>query len=124
MIADIGVCILLGVGVATGLWTMQRHHEYFSEFTLGDLFRCRLDGWMYVLNLISTAVCLVDIVLRIGFVSEFGWSVSRWQRLWLLPHTSYALISIMIHCITNALLSRDGFCRLCKREWGGSDDGT
>lgn len=118
MIFDIVICILLSVGVFTGLCTMQIHHEYFSDFTMSDLINGRLDGWLYVLNLVSTAGCLVDLVLRIGYISDNGWSSTKWQ---LMHHAIYALTASTIHCITNSLLKREGFCRLCKREWSGGD---
>lgn len=121
MIFDIAICILLSIGVFTGLCTMQMHHEYFSDFTVFDLLNGRLDGWLYVLNLVSTAGCLVDIVLRIGYISDNGWSSTKWQFLWLMHHAMHALIASTIHCITNSLLRGEGFCRLCKREWSGGD---
>lgn len=125
MILDIVVCVLLAVGVATGMWTMQAHHGYFSDFTVYDLWRGRLDGWIYVLNLMSTAWCMVDFSLRVEWVRQVGWADTgdRWRHLWLTQHAASAVIASTIHILTLRLLNRDGFCRLCKRVWGdeGSD---
>jgi hypothetical protein len=121
VIFDIAICILLAFGVFTGLCTIQTHHEYFSDFTVVDLLNGRLDGWLYILNLVSTSGCLVDLVLRVGYISDSGWSSTKWQLMWLVHHAIYALTASTIHCITNSLLKREGFCRLCKREWSRGD---
>lgn len=122
MTFDLIVVVLLGAGVVTGLWTIERHHNYFSDFTVMDLWRCRMDGWLYVLNLSSTAWCVSDIALRIGWVMDVGWNDGggdKWAMLWLAQHAASAVLAILIHCITNALLNRAGFCRMCQRPWSG-----
>lgn len=114
------ICVLLAIAVGTGVWTMQSHHEYFSEFTMRDLFRCRIDGWLYVLNILSTAWCVIDITLQLVWASEVGWSgiSDKWQFLWMSQHAAAAVLASLIHVLTYRLLRREGFCSLCKREWG------
>lgn len=123
MILDLIVCGLLAIAVATGLWTMQSHHEYFSDFTLLDLCEGRLDGWIYVLNLLSTAWCVVDFSLRFEWMRQVGWTETstRWQHLWLAQHAASACLASLVHILTYRLLSRAGFCQLCRRPWGDGD---
>lgn len=123
MIWDVCVCTILSIAVCSGLWTMQVNHEYFSDFTVRDLRRGRIDGWLYVLNLLSTAWCLVDLVLLWSWSSEGGWSglSNRWQTLWVFQHAAAALLAALLHILTYRLLSCDKFCGLCRREWGDDD---
>lgn len=116
MIGDIIVCCLLGFAVFTGLYTIERHHPYFADFRLSDLFFVRMDGLLYVSNLLSTSLCLVDIALRILWMAEVGWGEeSTWQFLWLGWHAGHACVSTLIHFTTNRLLNNDDVCALCRR---------
>ena len=110
MVFDIIVVCLLAVSVGTGVWTIEVHHDYFSDFAVPDLLRGRIDGWLYVLNLCSTAWCAVDIVLRVGWLFDVDASrvMSRqWFILWMGLHAASAVIATMIHVITNYLLRRE-----------------
>ena len=121
MICDIIVCCMLAVASATGVWTMQRHQDYFSNFDVGDLWAGRMDAWLYVLNSLSTAWCVADIALRAGWIYDVGWGDSgggnKWALLWLSQHALSAVVATLIHLVTNVLLTRDGYCRLCCQPW-------
>lgn len=120
MILDIIVCILLVIAVFTGLRTIQIHQAYFREFRVPDLLAGRLDGWLYLMNSFSTAWCIVDLVLRIGWAVDMGWTDTvglKWSLLWLGQHAGFAINAIIIHLVTDSLLDRTEVCKLCGQVW-------
>lgn len=119
MIINLFTLTVLAVAVGTGLFTMNRHQAYFSDFTAIDLINGRMDGWLFVLNSLTTAGCLVDLVLHTTWVVEQIPMTNsyRWMLLWEMVHTGMGAISIIIHMVIHNLLKRDGFCRLCRQPW-------
>lgn len=98
--------------------TLQCHHAYFSDFSVRDLFERRIDSWLYAANVISTALCLVDLVVRIGWVYDIGWEDgggSKWAKIWLTVHFGFACFSTMIHVITHNMLSQEWFRKACRQ---------
>lgn len=105
MILDCGIFIVLVVAVVSGVYTMERHKDYFATFRCVHLLHCEPGAMLYVINATSTAWCTIDIVLRVMTVSEDGFSNSRWEFIWLVWHLGSAMIAIALHCTTNALLN-------------------
>ena len=109
MILDCVILLVLVVAVVSGVYTMERHKDYFATFRCVHLIHCEPGAMLYVINNTSTAWCTIDIVLRVMTVSEAGFSNSRWAVIWLAWHFGSAMIAIALHCTTNALLNnRDG----------------
>lgn len=106
MIYDLCIFFVLVVAVVSGVYTMERHKDYFSTFRFCHLIRCEPGAMLYLVNNTSTAWCTIDIVLRVMTVSEAGFSNSRWAFIWLVWHFGSAMIAIALHCTTNTLLNR------------------
>ncbi len=83
--------VLLVGAVVSGVWTMQRHHAYFSDFRVCDIWRGRLDGWLYVANSASTTLCLIELVLRSQYLLTADPFTEKWNWLWMGFHSCSAL---------------------------------
>lgn len=110
------VCGLLLLGVATGMWTMQVHHGYFSKFRVRDLLRGRRDGLLYLWNTGSTAWCLVDCIARAAWLAEVGWGdavSAKWRVIWLSLHAFGACLAIVGHIAVHVSLKHVELCDRC-----------
>ena len=117
MLWDWIVVAMLLCGLGTGVYTIQRHHDFFRDFRMPDLFRGRFDACLYLLNVLSTSFCLIDAGSRILWLYEVGWDAqtARWRLIWLSLHACGALLATGFHLVTNRLLDRKDFCNLCRR---------
>lgn len=116
---DFVVVAFLCLAIATGLRTMHRHREFFGQFDYIDLCHGRLDAVFYTVNTLSTAMCLIDIAIRVNWALTEGWEgVSvHWAYISFLFHMSYAIGSAVLHVVTDRLLDRSDFCAICRRPW-------
>jgi hypothetical protein len=119
MLSDWAVVLFLLVAVATGLRTMHLHDEYFGEFKLRDIVFCRLDALLYTFNSASTALCVIDIAIRVYWASTVGWTDlgTQWACISFAFHSTYAIGSAIVHLAIDRLLSNANNCALCKRPW-------
>lgn len=112
------ICVIL-MGALSGLYTLHCNRDYFKEFSNEDFFNGRIDSWLYVSNSISTAACIVDVVLQTTWFLKGGcpYCDPDWLVFWLTYHLVIAVNAILIHVTTNNLLQKTEFCNLCKRKY-------
>lgn len=118
MILTIVLWICLTLATLTGIWTLHRNESYFNSFTVSDMWEGRLDGWIYALNILSTAWCFVDLALQLTLAFKLNWvfvPMDAWHSLWLGLHAGAAFLAMLIHMISNSLLLQDEFRELCKQ---------
>jgi len=116
---DLIVIFIHAIAVTTGLWTMYRHGEFFEDFRMSDVLHGRWDAWLYIINSLSTALCVVEIAIRIGWWATINWKFSAdfWMYAFLSFHAFSGILATVIHVVTNKLLRKGEFCALCKRNF-------
>jgi len=111
------VILFIFFGLMTGLRSLHINRLYFREFRTHDLLHGRLDSWLYVVNVISTAVCLVDLFLQIKWLLKGGcrYCGPEWLNYWLIFHFGFSIHAIILHTTTNTLLRKSEFRELFQR---------
>ena len=106
MFYDLSIIVLLCVAVGSGLYTIHRNADYWKSFTCAELFQCQTLPVIYVLVVLSTSLCVVDIAFRLQWAVEMGWEHAGgvWAFKWLVLHAGIAGNSTMFHVIANRLL--------------------
>lgn len=106
MIWDSIVWILLTCAIVAGCYTMHRHEEFFEQFTIIELMHGSVEGVLYLINSVSTAGCLIDLVLCMVWAFDIGWTNSgqQWQILWLIWHGFTAGVFFCVHVAINVVI--------------------
>lgn len=110
------IVLIALTGLASGLFTLHVNRIFFRSFTSEDLVNGRVDSWLYVANVLSTACCAIELFIR-GWLM-YGQMPDNICRVWftsaLILHLLVGTLSIVLHITTHRLLSKPEFCELCK----------
>lgn len=108
--------LFLGIAILVGLSTLHRHRGYFAQFTSANVLQLRGDACLYVIVIVSTALCVVDLFLRTFWAFEVGWNTidAKWSLLWMWLHIFLGLFFIGLHLFTYAILNQVKFRELLR----------
>lgn len=106
-------------GLSSGLVTLHRNRIMFGGFDFRHVLQLRMDAIFYMVVVFSTSLCLIDIVLRITWMSCVGWRELSlvWRILFLVVvHGGFGAFSALIHMTVDRLLRKQEICALCQRK--------
>lgn len=106
-------------GLSSGLITLHRNRVLFGGFDLRHVIELRLDAIFYMVVALSTSLCLIDIILRIAWMTCVGWRDLPlvWRILFLVVvHGGFGGLSALIHMTVDRLLRKQQICELCRRK--------
>ncbi|MDM4015821.1 hypothetical protein [Roseiconus lacunae] len=112
----IAMC-LLAVAVVTGARVMFECSGAMQEFRGRDVLAGRLDAMLYLQIVVSTSICLLDIVLKLYWITHGPRDTvsTHWQIIYnYVIHCGLPALAYLIHASARrVVLDRDAFlvCR-------------
>jgi hypothetical protein len=109
---------VLAAAIASGMWVLHKHQTVFVRFDTQDLWDMQMDAMLYVLVVISTALCVLDTLIQTAWFFEYDnppAKVTFHTISMIVIHSGFAAVALLLHILVGRLLGNHDFCELCRR---------